>query len=202
MFEPLKREVFEKHLRDAYDFGADPPLPLEQLALVFMVLALGVSFDLSADMKDVRSPKYHSIAQACLTSARFLNVPSLASIQCLHLMSTWQLTCHSQTGAFRAWPLLGLAGRMVLSTGIHRDGSIWAIPEPHLTIRRWLFWEIVSYDRLQSLILGRPYMLNSKHWDTIMPEPPMNECIEGKVGHRALFESETCTHTLKAITGR
>jgi hypothetical protein len=59
------------------------------------------------------------------------------------------------------------------------DPSIWAIPEPHLTIRRWLFWEIVSYDRMQSLILGRPYQLSSKHWDTIMPEARPGECIEG-----------------------
>lgn len=34
------------------------------------------------------------------------------------------------------------------------DGSIWAIPEPHLTIRRQLFWELASYDRFQGLILG------------------------------------------------
>lgn len=127
MFEPLKREVFEKHLRDAYDFDADPPLPLEQLALVFTVIALGLSFDLQADIRDSRSSKYHSIAQACLTSARFLNVPSLASIQCLHLMSTWQMIMHSQTGAFRSWPLLGLAGRMVLSTGIHRGKPTFSI---------------------------------------------------------------------------
>lgn len=133
MFEPVKRDVFEKHLRDAYDFGADLPLPLEQLALVFMVLALGVSFDLNAEVRDSRSAKYHSIAQSCLTSARFLNVPSLASIQCLHLMSTWQLVTHSQTGAFRSWPLLGLAGRMVLSTGIHRGkGSLLSLRQQQL----------------------------------------------------------------------
>ena len=152
MFEPLKREVFEKHLRDAYDFGADPPLPLEQLALVFTVLALGVSLDLNADIRDARSPKYHSIAQACLTSARFLNVPSLASIQCLHLMSTWQLITHSQTGAFRSWPLLGLAGRMVLSTGIHRGKRGRHIP---------LTGCLLIYDSLQIRASGQYQNLTS-----------------------------------------
>lgn len=49
-----------------------------------------------------------------------------------------------------------------------------------MTIRRNLFWEIVSYDRMQSLVLGRPYQLNSKHWDTIMPEPGPGENIEGQ----------------------
>lgn len=67
----------------------------------------------------------------------------------------------------------------MLKLSHRKDPSIWAIPEPHLTIRRNLFWEIVSYDRMQSLILGRPYQLNSKHWDTLMPEPPINQCIEG-----------------------
>lgn len=120
MFEPVRRDVFDKYLAAAYNFGISDALPLEQLACVFMIIALGVSFDLEAEFRDPRSSKYHNIAQSCLTSAKFLNVPSLASIQALHLMSTWQLTTHSQTGAFRAWPLLGLAGRMVLSTGIHR----------------------------------------------------------------------------------
>lgn len=121
MFEPLQRAVFDKHLEAAYAFSSDEYLiTLEQLSCVFMVFALGVLFDTNADQKDTRSPKYHSIAQACLTSARFLIVPSPAAIQCLHLMCTWQLTSHSQTGAFRAWPLLGLACRMVLSTGLHR----------------------------------------------------------------------------------
>lgn len=121
MFEPLKRAMFETHLNAAYEFSKDlHPITLEQLALVFMVFALGVLFDLDSDPRDPRASKYHTIAQACLTSAKFLNIPSLASIQCLHMMSTWHLTSHSQTGAFRAWPLLGLAGRMVLSTGLHR----------------------------------------------------------------------------------
>lgn len=120
MFEPLRRDSFEKYLAAAYTFNMPDPLPLEQLACVFIIMALGVSFDLETEFRDPQSTKYHNIAQACLTNAKFLNVPSLASIQCLHLMSTWQLTTHSQTGAFRAWPLLGLAGRMVLSTGIHR----------------------------------------------------------------------------------
>lgn len=204
MFEPLKRDRFEQHLRDAYNLQDDTSryshpherhhgfmeIPLEHLALVFIVLAVGVLFDLDAELKDPRTFKYHSIAQTCLTSAKFLNVPSMASIQTLHIMATWHLSLHSQTGAFRAWPLLGLAGRIVLSTGLHRDGSIWAIPEPALTLRRNLFWEYLVYDRLQSMILGRPYMINSKHFDTLMPEAPAGVSTDGEAleFHRAKWD--------------
>lgn len=129
MYEPLQRAVFNKHLTAAYTLDdEDQIITLEQLACIFMILALGILFDLEGETSDSRSAKYHSIAQASLTSAKFLNIPSLASIQCLHLMATWQLTTHSQTGAFRAWPLLGLAGRMVLSTGLHRGSQCLITP--------------------------------------------------------------------------
>lgn len=105
----------------AYAFThQDNPLTLEEMACVFMVLALGLLFDLDIQARDPRAARFHRAAQACLTSANYLNIPSLASIQCLHLMCTYQLTVHSHSGAFRCWPLLGLAGRIVMSTGLHR----------------------------------------------------------------------------------
>lgn len=122
MFEPLRRDAFEKHLVAAYTNSLGQPaiITLEQLAVVFMVFSLGVFFDIECQPKDPRIYRYHALAQQCLSAGKFLNIPSIASIQCLHLMSTWHLSVHSQTGSFRAWPLLGLAGRMVLSTGLHR----------------------------------------------------------------------------------
>lgn len=53
--------------------------------------------------------------------------------------------------------------------GLHRDGSKWGLPDEEVDRRRWVFFELVTLDRMQAFISGRPYMISPQHCDTQMP---------------------------------
>lgn len=134
---------------------------------------------------------YFKAAQACLTSSNFIAAPTMASVQALQLMSSFYFNSHKKSGEI-AWSVLhffrsstslsklivkirvcrhmhGLMMRAVVSLGLHRDGALFGIDDPLLDQRRACFYEALLADQQQALILGRPYALSSKHFDTQLP---------------------------------
>ncbi|CAH7677366.1 fungal-specific transcription factor domain-domain-containing protein [Phakopsora pachyrhizi] len=155
---------FHELLEEVYN-DPDGDICMTRVAL----LSLGVLFDPAVHALHSDARKWHEAAEAALMTTDYLTNPTISSVQAIHLVGISIL--NSRTDATEAfWPIIGIALRLCQSMGLHRDGSYWGLEAPELESRRRIFHELLSLDRLQSLVLGRPYAISDKHYDTQIPE--------------------------------
>lgn len=142
-----------------------------KLACVYIILALGSLFDPSAPSSfNAAANQYFLLSQTALSASRFLSQNTLAGAQTIQLSGNFLFNTHKlQDGGETFFALLGLGLRMAVTMGLHRDGSKWGLAQPELDSRRLLFYELMSLDRFQSYISGRPYMIHGSHYDTKVP---------------------------------
>ncbi|KAJ7618930.1 fungal-specific transcription factor domain-containing protein [Mycena polygramma] len=175
MYEIIPEDIFfNVHLPVIYPDAANPYVPknLHVLSLFAMVLSLGIFFDLSLPVDNVRSraSEFFDLAVAALNISIPLKTDTIPAVQTLHLMALYFLSTRGENGGDPAWQLLGMAMRSIQAQGCHRDGSRWGLPQRELEERRRVFWEAHIYDRLQSFTFGRPYAQNDSHHDCEMPQ--------------------------------
>ncbi|GAA5825441.1 hypothetical protein JCM11251_006984 [Rhodosporidiobolus azoricus] len=167
MFCPITDDDYwNDYLENAY--SADPHGA--KVACVCMVLALGVQFDpdVPPSATDIFE-RYYDLGQAALAVSRFLS--HIAVIQALHLTGNVLLTRPKwRESGENFFPLFGIAVRGAQTMGLHRDPSAWGLDEAEVHRRRLAFWELLSLDRLQAFLSGRPYAIHAAHFDTQMPD--------------------------------
>ncbi|KAI0080184.1 hypothetical protein K474DRAFT_1590475 [Panus rudis PR-1116 ss-1] len=189
MYNPISLEQFNIHTY--YQFynpntapPIDDPLLSHQLALMFMVLAIGSLMDTNRPAYNIEAEKFHQLARAALFQSPIFEEPTLHAVQALYLMAFYLfLSERHGTGVGSRWALMGLAvklGISVSTTGklvINRDAGRWKVEHTEIQRRREAFWEIYSYDLLQSYTLGRPQSFSLAHVDCKKPflEDPNNE---------------------------
>lgn len=167
LYELLTRTEFSTLLDEMYDDHRNE-ICIGRLALLYSIFSLSVLFDPTIQALHPDARKWHDAAETCLRSTDYLSSPSLAVVQAIHAMGTYIMNSRVD-GAETFWPVLGTAMRLCQSMGLHRDGSNWGLQSSELESRRRTFHEILSLDRLQSLVLGRPYSISDKHFDTAIP---------------------------------
>ncbi|KAL8290374.1 hypothetical protein RQP46_002632 [Phenoliferia psychrophenolica] len=169
MFEPLEESVYyEDYLPKAY---TNHDLNGTMLACVFIILSLGSLFDPSVpSTPNATAAHYFVVCQNALTCSRFLSNNTMAGAQTLQLMANYLFCQHNlQEGGESFFPILGAALRMLQTMGLHRDGTKWGLSGPELDRRRLVFYELMTLERMQAFISGRPYLMNPNHFDTQMP---------------------------------
>ena len=81
---------------------------------------------------------------------------NLALVQALLLLSNYtQKRDRPNTG----WNYLGLAVRMALSLGLHKEFPKWKITCLQREIRRRVWWGVYIFDSGASITFGRPILL-------------------------------------------
>ncbi|WWC86691.1 uncharacterized protein L201_001568 [Kwoniella dendrophila CBS 6074] len=187
-YQPIPRSMFESdHIMNAYDSTTPPNA--HKMACVFLVMALGAMFDLNRPPFHPRGEQLFRFGRSCLN---FLGLEhaSPATVQALHLMGTYILNDKRGNGAEVFWPILGTAVKVAQGLGLHRDGSHFGLLPYEIEERRQVWWEIVTYDRLQALCFGRPCATSNKWSDTKIPE--ITEFIGDETGfHRAKYNMIT-----------
>ncbi|KAK8847607.1 hypothetical protein IAR55_005466 [Kwoniella newhampshirensis] len=169
-YQPLPRTMFENdHALNAYDTESAPNP--HKLACVFLIMAIGCMFDLNRPPFHPRGQQLFLLGRACISTLGIENA-SPATVQALHLMGTYILNDKRGNGAEVFWPILGTAVKIAQSLGLHRDGSHFGLSQYEIEERRVVWWELVTYDRLQALCFGRPCSTSYKWSDTQMPEVP------------------------------
>ncbi|WVF69574.1 hypothetical protein IAT40_004352 [Kwoniella sp. CBS 6097] len=167
-YQPIPREMFESdHVLSAYDLQV-PPNP-HKLACVFLLMGIGAMFDLNRPPFHPRGDQLFRLGQACISSTGIEHA-SPATVQAFHLMGTFILNDKRGNGAEAFWPILGTAVKIAQSLGLHRDGSHYGLSRYEIEERRQVWWELVTYDRLQALCFGRPCATNDRWSDTKPPE--------------------------------
>nr|XP_019004911.1 transcriptional regulatory protein [Kwoniella mangroviensis CBS 8507]OCF68372.1 transcriptional regulatory protein [Kwoniella mangroviensis CBS 8507] len=167
-YQPLPKAMFENdHIMNAYDTEAQPNP--HKLACVFLVMAIGAMFDLNRPPFHPRGEQLFRLGRSCISIVG-LEHASPATVQALHLMGTFILNDKRGNGGEVFWPILGTAVKVAQSLGLHRDGSHFGLSPYEIEERRQVWWEVVSYDRLQALCFGRPCATSNKWSDTKIPE--------------------------------
>lgn len=137
-YSPVRRPAFDETMRLVYSSVASRTVPAvnarpsvkvnihpHQLALFFQVLATGCQFNLELAEGDPLGDYYHGLAQSSLTLGQFLQKPTIAAVQTLHVMGHYLLSTSPGLGGDEAWPIWGLAMRACITMGLHRDGEHW-----------------------------------------------------------------------------
>jgi transcriptional regulatory protein GAL4 len=145
LYEPLFRSQFE---------GKSPRPQGSWPVLLNAVLALG-SWCMGED--ESAMDDYFGEKVARLSEERSIfESGNLALVQALLLLSNYtQKRNRPNTG----WNYLGLAVRMALSLGLHKEFPNWEITLLQREMRRRVWWGLFIFDSGASITFGRPVLL-------------------------------------------
>lgn len=122
--------------------------------LLNTILALG-AWSIGDDSSDLDITFYQE-ARGCLQQALVFETGNLTLVQALLLLSNYaQKRNKPNTG----WNLLGLAVRMAMSLGLHKEFPGWKISLLQREIRRRLWWGVFIFDSGAAKTFGRPILL-------------------------------------------
>ncbi|WVW85195.1 hypothetical protein I302_107233 [Kwoniella bestiolae CBS 10118] len=167
-FQPIFNAAYQE-LHGASHGTGNRRIKPQELALVFSVLAMGALHNLELRPNDPCAEVYCALAKACLAKGDFLVHTTLAGIQALHIMAHYFLETERGRNGDAAWPLWGIAMRLIQAMGIHRDGARWNLPEEVVEERRRVFWECNTADIFQANCFSRPCTMSPDYIDTAFP---------------------------------
>jgi transcriptional regulatory protein GAL4 len=122
--------------------------------LLNTILALG-AWSIGDDSSDLDITFYQE-ARTCLQQASVFETGNLTLVQALLLLSNYaQKRNKPNTG----WNYLGLAVRMAMSLGLHKEFHGWKISLLQREIRRRLWWGVFIFDSGAAKTFGRPILL-------------------------------------------
>ncbi|OCF40130.1 hypothetical protein I317_06081 [Kwoniella heveanensis CBS 569] len=124
--------------------GQDLRLALHQLSLLYVVMALGQLANMEVPPNDPESKRLFALAQQCLFSGSFLVYNTLSCVQSLSLLAKFAAYSDIPGGWDIGWQIRGIASRVMIAMGLHRDGAEWGLPDKELNDRRRVFWEAHS----------------------------------------------------------
>ncbi|KAL2807707.1 fungal-specific transcription factor domain-containing protein [Aspergillus granulosus] len=147
------------------------------LQIIFAISLLTISKDNQNDDALFLAERFHSCAMANLTT--IMQNKTLETLQCLLLLLLYALLHLSATPI---WHISGLSMRMCIDLGLHSESTIEAssgsiASDGDIDSKRRLFWVTYTFDRMLSIMLGRPFTLEDKYIDVAYPDQSL---LEGK----------------------
>ncbi|KAF3390311.1 Bikaverin cluster transcription factor bik5 [Penicillium rolfsii] len=111
--------------------------------------------------------KYRLGLEHALAKADFLNVPDLVLIQAL--VNFLALARRHDSPRF-VWMMVGIAIRMAISLGLHRDGTNFQTLSPfEIEMRRRIWWSLCLFDVRASEDQGTEFTIAVDSFDTKIP---------------------------------
>ncbi|KAJ3936499.1 MAG: fungal-specific transcription factor domain-containing protein [Lentinula lateritia] len=169
-------ELFDELLTPIYryvsamDFaGQKCPLSPTRLAVLFICFAHGSMADIGIPMYCAESEDFLRLSRISLSLHPIILSPDLASVQALTLIGMFHDTGGRSYNIEAAWSFLTIASKLSQSLGLHRESPKWGLDKKTLHRRRTIFWEILTWDAMLSLSLGRPPCFFGAHVDTPLP---------------------------------
>ncbi|KAJ4494166.1 fungal-specific transcription factor domain-containing protein [Lentinula lateritia] len=162
----FKTTIFEPYYEPDEGTLFEDPLVSHNLAILFLVIALGALLDLEGQAHSQEAKWYYQLGKAALALEPVLDSSSLSTIQALILLAYYMLLDDIHD---LRWSIMGLTSKLTQTAGLHIDGTHWNLPPEETYRRRCLFWEVYSYDILQSLTYGRPPHMALSFVDTKKP---------------------------------
>ncbi|EJD07390.1 uncharacterized protein FOMMEDRAFT_164371 [Fomitiporia mediterranea MF3/22] len=173
-FQVIQQELFVPNLLEALlqaskgETSGDR-LHAHQVALIYLVLAIGSHLNREDSNGKADGEKYYLLACAAMSLSPIVKVSTSASLQALFVMVQY-FNCVDSPACERRWLVSGVMYRLAYSIGLQRDPAAWKLSEEETQRRRTLFWELYAWDAWNSIIYGRPPSLNISYTDCRFPE--------------------------------
>ncbi|KAJ4483258.1 hypothetical protein J3R30DRAFT_3284479 [Lentinula aciculospora] len=174
-----REELFDELLTPLYLYtsssdyaGQKCPLSPTRLAVLFICFAHGSLADIGLPVYSAESEDFLNLSRSSLTLHSILSSPDLASVQALTLIGMFHDTGGRSYNIEAAWSFLTIACKLSQSVSLtiaYRESPRWGLDQKMLHRRRTIFWEILTWDAMLSLSLGRPPCFFGGHVDTPLP---------------------------------
>ncbi|KAH7874657.1 uncharacterized protein C8R40DRAFT_1046900, partial [Lentinula edodes] len=169
-----REELFDELLTPIYQYasamdfaGQKCPLSPTRVGVLFICFAHGSMADIGIPMYCAESEDYLRLSRISLSLHPIISSPDLASVQALTLIGMFHDTGGRSYNIEAAWSFLTIASK--LSQSVNRESPKWGLDKKTLHRRRTIFWEILTWDAMLSLSLGRPPCFFGAHIDTPFP---------------------------------
>ncbi|KAI0642067.1 fungal-specific transcription factor domain-containing protein [Trametes meyenii] len=208
-----RRQLFDEMI--PYFYKQPPPedaLPSttdysspHDLALLLLCFAIGALVDLQQQPYNAEAEHYSQLAQAALALQSVLANPTLVTIQALHLHSIYIAMVGNEPGGQDSnmefsWALVSLAGQLSHTIGLHRDSARFGFSPEIVERRRVTFWDLFVADAWQSLMTGRPPVIQRDYIDCKFPSPMMPPDDEEGEEPEAAFETWGFRFALQCVS--
>jgi proline utilization trans-activator len=91
---------------------------------------------------------------------------SLENVQALLLLQLYE---HNSGERNTCWLVLGLAARMAITLGMHREGTYSSFDTTESHTRRIVWWTLFYYEYNMSSIFGRPPTIDAREVNVLLP---------------------------------
>ncbi|KAK9452662.1 fungal-specific transcription factor domain-containing protein [Dipodascopsis uninucleata] len=138
-----------------------------------MILAIATSTVQKYEWNLVASPESYS-QRATQKLNRVLCLKGTKPLIAVLLLSVYSLM-HDTSAS--VWHLVGIAVRLCMELGLHRDSGREQVSFFETEMRRRCFWCVFALDRMVSVTLGRPLGINDNDIDVSLPTSHTDECL-------------------------
>ncbi|KIM50872.1 hypothetical protein SCLCIDRAFT_751043 [Scleroderma citrinum Foug A] len=200
-------EIFPEYYHTSIPTDDKP----HQLALLFLVFAIGALVDLNQALGNTEAEHFHHVARAAMCLRSIIEKPSFETIQALHLLSIYNALSGNElagqeTSMETTWSLVSLAAHLSHTLGLRkhlwtqrqsaeltkflsdRDSARWDLHPKEVERRRVLSWDLFVLDSWNSLDAGRPPVFNEADVDCKYPQNP-TEHDRDETGKQQLHKS-------------
>ncbi|BEJ11880.1 hypothetical protein CspHIS471_0203400 [Cutaneotrichosporon sp. HIS471] len=173
--QPMTPSFFDTVLASVYDSpeGAHP----HDLAVLFATQAMTMLFDAdaAAAAPGFQAVDYHQTAYSCLVAGNFYTETTLSSLVCLHLLGSFLINSDDKRLPDGIFPIIGLAVRLAVIAGYHRDAAPTHLSPSEIDWRRRVWHELLALERVHCLTALLPGSISTKHYDTPYPSDAHRE---------------------------
>ncbi|KAL4973709.1 fungal-specific transcription factor domain-containing protein [Aspergillus desertorum] len=159
-----RAEIYELHARRHEPVGIST---VEQFARfkIFMVYAIGAAILRMTEVYDSTPPRSYFVT-AMQYQPAIQGSLSISSIEALMLLAMYNLQSSASSSV---WYMMGLAMRICVDFGLHREVQYRRLAPYEAQRRRRLFWSVYLNERSVAWSLGRPFSIGDEEIDA---EPP------------------------------
>ncbi|KAL4959696.1 transcription factor domain-containing protein [Aspergillus stella-maris] len=165
-----------------------------------MILAISTASGCKFDPDSLpNAENYHLRAIQRLNE--ILHQGSIEALQAVLLLCQYRMANSVQDTSTSMWHLVGVASRMCLELGLHReqeyrkdeqDQGLLVMNE----IRRRSFWCVIAMDRIVSITLGRPLAIRLQDTDVALPDPGLDLVVNSDTPFDPSFAVTHCPTAL------
>ncbi|GKZ21772.1 hypothetical protein AbraIFM66951_008764 [Aspergillus brasiliensis] len=153
---------------------------------LFMVYAIGAAILQMTETYDSTQPSAFVAMALRLEPALGESSQSCTNIEALMLLVLYHMRTSSAT---RVWYLIGLAMRICIDLGLHRESQYRRMRPYEGQMRRRLFWSVYLVERYVAWSLGRPFSIPEEEIDVHAPADLDDSCTSDELVEQALQSS-------------
>ncbi|KAL3257378.1 hypothetical protein ABHI18_006898 [Aspergillus niger] len=152
---------------------------------LFMVYAIGAAILQMTETYDSTPPSAF-VATALQLEPSLGESQSYTNLEALMLLVLYHMRTSSAT---RVWYLIGLAMRICIDLGLHRESQYRRMRPYEGQVRRRLFWSVYLVERYVAWSLGRPFSVPEDEIDVHAPADLDDSCTSDQLIEEALRNS-------------